>query len=836
MTTLDERTLYDAFARLIGPAPRQVVLHSALYPLRVEGDALKWPLLGALRRLTDNGHTLALPAFTFSFCRGQDFDPRRSPSETGLLADWLLELEGARRSPHPIYSFVMLGGQADAVLACPNRTTFGDDSCFDLFERENACLLTLGCGWDACTQFHRYEEEAQVPYRHYKDFSGTLVSPRKAQSVTARMFVRDFDLDPEPVNDFAVAVSRLREQGQISHAELGDATLEAVSCQDFAATCRDLLADDPYSFIEQPEPVRYALQQRQRRDTSPPLKLALLGGANLDLLKTAVERSLSEVIADRRIEVYTAPFGQAERELLTEGSALAKFEPDVLVFADRLEDLLKVDSLDLFTGPLAPAVEHYAALVQAARERFTAPVFALSFAALEQPAFGTADAEADDGVHRKIQEANHRLSDDLVDLAGVHLLDLDGEARRFQGDRTVDPRLWFLGRIPFSPAFSEALATRIAGMVLAATGRSLRLLVLDLDNTLWGGVLGEDGLAGLQLGGDYPGNAYRHFQQTLKRLGARGIALALASKNDEAEARRALAELPDMAIRETDLAAWRIDWQDKPGNLAAMAAELGLGLESIGFVDDNPAERARMRLALPAVKVIELPDDPARYAESLLATPYLECLTLTDEDRKRAKQYVARRASEQERQRFTRVEDFYSYLQPKLTIAPLLPSNAMRAEQLAMKTNQFNTTCQRYDRAELEALQAGGQGVYVIALEDRFSERENIGLAVVHWNGPTKGAANIACFLLSCRVLGRGVESGVLGWLAEAARRRGLAKLIGQVREQPRNQPARDVYAEHGFSTAGAPGFWALDLKTDALAVPSWITLVSEESEAEHAA
>ena len=233
-----------------------------------------------------------------------------------------------------------------------------------------------------------------------------------------------------------------------------------------------------------------------------------------------------------------------------------------------------------------------------------------------------------------------------------------------------DERLWFLGRFPFSAPFTEKFADRLAGLVLASLGKTARLLVLDLDNTLWGGVLGEDGIEGLALGGDFPGNAYRHFQSVLKELSARGIALAVVSKNDEKEAMAAINSLPAMLIREGDLAGWRIGWGDKSASVASLAEDLGLGLESIAFIDDNPAERARMRMALPDVKVIDLPDDPAGYARAVLESPYLACLSVTAEDRKRAKSYVQKRKLESDRGSFADEAAFLRHLQPRVQITP----------------------------------------------------------------------------------------------------------------------------------------------------------------------
>jgi FkbH-like protein len=257
-----------------------------------------------------------------------------------------------------------------------------------------------------------------------------------------------------------------------------------------------------------------------------------------------------------------------------------------------------------------------------------------------------------------------------------------------------------------------------------------------------------------------------------------------------------------MVLGESDFAAWRINWLPKWRNIESIAEELNLGLEHVLFVDDNPAEREQIRQMLPDVKVLELPADPALYTEALLSSPYLVCLAMTDEDRRRKSIYHAGAAREARRSSFASVEDFYASLGSRLHIQPLDEGNVCRAEQLAQKTNQFNATSRRYARRQLESLAnddpaAPGlrSGVYVVGLEDRFSERENIGLLIARWGQPHDGAVEIDSFLLSCRVLGRGIERG-----------------------------------DHGFVPGEVEGRWRLDLQSGFIEIPNWLTVVDHAS------
>jgi FkbH-like protein len=818
-----ERTILDALLPLIGETPRVVVLHSSLYPFRLTEAEFKWPLLRAIDSLLADGHTIAVPTFTFDFCKTGRFDPRQSRPETGQLGRMVMDLTAFRRTTHPIYSFAVAGPRADEVLACKSSTTFSPDSPFGLFDRENARLVMLGCGWEFCTQFHHYEEEAAVPYRFYKTFepaAGETAAP-------AKMFVRNLEIGAR--NEFSAALRDLEAKSAITRAQLGEGTVEAADCADFGAACRALLKADPYAFVASAPDMRQREANLARRAKNPPLRVAVLGSSNVDTLASTLRGKLEALVPDRNIQIHLAGYGQAVAEAMTPGSALDRFAPDFVFFVDRLEDIYQVASL-----PAAETLDHgkvdlYVDAVAACAERLKATVIAATFKSLQPAALNAADPGAPNAMAEFVLAANAALKVRLAQYTNAYLLDVESVVA---GATMSDERLWFLGRFPFSAPFTDKLAERLAGLALASLGKTARLLVLDLDNTLWGGVLGEDGVEGLALGGDFPGNAYRHFQGVLKALSARGIALAIVSKNDEKEAIAAINALPHMLIRESDLAGWRIGWGEKSASIAALADELGLGLESIAFIDDNPAERDRMRMALPDVKVIELPADPAGYARAVLESPYLACLNVTAEDRKRATSYVQKRKLESDRVAFADEAAFLRHLQPRVEIAPRDARNSQRVQQLIAKTNQFNTTLRRFTASELDAFEKAGGGVYVIALADRYSELENIGVIAIDWG---RERAVIDPFLLSCRILGRGVETAVLAWLVGEARARGIGQVIGKVIDAPRNEPARTVYRAHGFVAGKGPGEWIYETRNTALTVPDWVALRAQTREAVHA-
>ncbi|MEO5328423.1 MAG: HAD-IIIC family phosphatase [Magnetococcus sp. THC-1_WYH] len=822
---MNELQLYDAIARVLNDHDERIVIHSSLIHFRLPWKHLKWPLMGAFRRLIQQGRTLIIPSFTLSFCRGQPYHYLYSPSETGIVADWFMELYESRRSAHPIYSFVIAGPDRDRLLRQQGKTTWDPESLFGLFQKENVRFVMFGVGLDACTQIHYYEEEAQVPYRYYKPFQGLANFGSGQHETTAMMYARHIDSVGRV--QFGMVGERLLAKGLVDGHPWQGGSIQAYDCESLALVTRELIQSDPYVFMGSDRiKARYAVERKKQRQQSKPIKIALLGTHNLEFLKSALMAAMERGIQNQETIVTIPPVGQLYQEIIDPASTLAHFKPDFAFFTDRLEDVFKVHALVPGLDANLDAITLYLQMIQQFAKDYTGVVFVNEFIATTLPSEDSADGTNPHGVRALVEKANHLLHETLDAMEHIFLFNLQQVTCLFHGPEIFDPRLWFLGRFPYSQPFSISLAERYMGMVLAMTGRTTRMLILDLDNTLWGGVLGEEGPEGIQLGGDYPGNAFLHFQKTIIQLMQRGIALAVASKNDEGHALATMNSLKNMVIRQEHLATWRIDWNEKWSNVVEMAAEVGLGLEHLLFVDDNPVERERMRMNLPEVKVVDLPEDPARYAETLLAQPWLACVQLTREDRGRAHQYTAKLKIERERKNFTNHEEFCAFLEPELYIAPLGTENMARAVQLVHKTNQFNTTTRRFSQAELERMGLQNREVLVLGLKDRFSEFENIGLALIHWGDPTEDCITIDLFLLSCRVLGRGIESGFLAWLADRASRNNVKKILGLIIDSQRNAVVRDVFKNHGFAFDHAGGVWELTLGSSNQKMPKFMKII----------
>ena len=795
-----------------------LVIYSSLLHLGSRSQK-KHDYLAALNQLLLDGKTILLPSFTFSFCAGKNFNIELSKSETGILADWFMELDVSSRTRHPIYSFVVAGQYAHEIRALNNKTTFSEDSTFGWIEERNARIIMLGCDWRYCTQFHRYEEEANVPYRYYKNFESIVNYGDGEMSGSSLMFVREINTLPDHENDFSVAIQLLRKQGDFISLSLFDGKVESISCRSLAEVCRAQLDADIFSFIKEPRKVQYLLKQKKHKKS---IKLALLGSSNLEFLSKALMKVCTRYLDTYSVEIYTVPFGQLFNNIYNDSSTLYSFEPDVTIFIDRLEDVLHVNHLENFADKREKAeilVNEYINAIEKFLTKNNGLTIINNFI---QSSISLSNLSI------LIDDCNHILKDFVNKKDQISLFDLNNAGLREDNNARFDPRIWYMGRFPYSVSFTSSIAEAICGLVVSHLGLSARLVILDLDNTLWGGVLGEDGIGGIQIGGDYPGNAYVDFQRCLRQLSERGVALAICSKNHEGDVFSVFKERKEMVLKKKDFVSFRINWNLKTENIIHIVDELGLGLSNILFVDDNPVERELVKKFLPEVRVLELPDDPAFYIQALQKSPYLVSNGLTEEDRKRVKSYHARAEINQQRINYSDTHSFYASLEMCLHINCLSEKNLARAVQLVNKTNQFNATGLRFSAAALQNLVENGSAIYVIGLQDKYTELENIGVLIVDWKQDSKGIAGITNLLLSCRVLGRGVETGVLSWLHTVAKHRDINTVIANIRFQERNKPIHNLYCDHGYKKGSKTGEWILNLSKITPTTPDWINITSD--------
>ena len=427
-------------------------------------------------------------------------------------------------------------------------------------------------------------------------------------------------------------------------------------------------------------------------------------------------------------------------------------------------------------------VDFSAAILAAIRRRSTALIVWNGFELRPEPALGALDATSDLGQNRLIAGINDAIRAEAARRGGVVFADLNLCLARVGAAQYFDDRYWHVGRAPYTREALKAIAREIAKPLRASKGRNRKCLVLDCDNTLWGGIVGEDGLAGIVLGKDHPGSAFADFQKELLSLNARGVLLAIASKNNPEDVWEVFDRHPHMLLKRDHIAAWRIDWNRKADNIRAIADELNLGLDSLVFADDSDFEIQFVKNKLPEVAAILLPADrPYLYRRILAGCGLFDTISLTKEDEGRAAAYRAETSRRRLRDEATDIDGFYRSLDMEIDILPAGAETIARVAQLTQKTNQFNLTTRRYSEEDIRALVASRSAdVLCLRLRDRLGDSGLVGVAIVRRgaaNGAASATAEIDTFLLSCRVLGRGVEDALLAAAVAAARRHGPAAI-----------------------------------------------------------
>ena len=394
------------------------------------------------------------------------------------------------------------------------------------------------------------------------------------------------------------------------------------------------------------------------------------------------------------------------------------------------------------------------------------------------------------GAARALAAMNLRLAERLDASPTTFVLD----PTRWIAAGEFDPRLWYLGKVGFSREVFAAAAADLRAAIRGARGHARKLVVLDLDDTMWGGIVGDLGWQNLKLGGhDMVGEAHVDFQREVLALSKRGVALAVVSKNEESVALEAIRSHPEMIIRETDLVGWRINWRDKAQNIADLVKELNLGLQSVVFIDDNPIERARVREALPEVFVPEWPEDKTRYVAAFRALGCFDVPSLSAEDAARTRMYVEERKREELRAQVGSLDEWLLGLGTKVQFARLSASNLPRTAQLLNKTNQMNLRTRRLSETELmEWASAPNREIWAISVSDKLGAAGLTGILGLEWDG---ARCLITDYVLSCRVMGRRVEETLVWFAIERAKARGATRLEAHYLATPKNKPCLGLFS-----------------------------------------
>ena len=524
-------------------------------------------------------------------------------------------------------------------------------------------------------------------------------------------------------------------------------------------------------------------------------KIALLGSSTLSHLAPGIR-----VAGLRRgllLDIYEAPYGMYRQEVVDRQSGLYAFDPKVVLFALDAHHTAGADH-----GSGERAAEALRDLWTITKQSVACDVIQQTILPIFEPLLGNNEQRCPQSPLAMVHAANENLRK-FADAEGVQLLSLDWFAGRDGIANWYEPALWHRSKQEVHPRVSHLYGEQVGRLLGAIAGKSSKCLVLDLDNTLWGGVIGDDGLEGIVLGqGNAVGEAYCDFQRYARALTERGIILAVCSKNDEANAIEAFAKHPEMVLRQKDIACFVANWQDKAANLRAIAETLNIGLDSLVFADDNPAERGIIRRELPMVAVPELSDDPAEYAATIANGGYFEGFNVTDEDRERSSQYIANVERGKLRESVTDMAGYLASLKMELIWKPFDDVGLSRIVQLINKSNQFNLTTRRVVEADVRAMLDNPDYVTLqLRLKDCYGDNGVIAILIGHRSG---AHLSMHTWLMSCRVLGRQVEEATLNVLTDRARHAGITKIFGEYRPTAKNGMVRDHYMRLGFEPAGA--------------------------------
>ena len=530
------------------------------------------------------------------------------------------------------------------------------------------------------------------------------------------------------------------------------------------------------------------------------IRIAFVGSFSLN----GFEETIQVQCNDEKINclTYNSPYNQFTQEILNDNSNLYKFKPDItfLLIDNRviLEDSFYFSNINSknkkYTDEKINEIQN---LIQVFTQKSQSKIVMANFVIPTYTSLGIYESKIEYGIKEIILNLNKKLKQLSRNIDSLYIYDFNSFVTKFGEKNILDYKKMNYGDIKINFDIIPHLIYDFLGYVKPIQGLNKKCLVLDLDNTLWGNIIGEDGFEGIKMGPYPEGRSFVEFQKVIKSLSENGIILAINSKNNQNETMKVINEHPHMILREKDFSCIKINWNDKISNMKEIAKELNIGLDSIVFFDDDPINRELLRMSLPEVNTIELPKDPSIYAQILRDLNDFNTLKITKDDTERKKMY----SQEQNRQKLeSSTENLNEYLK-KLDIKIKIKLNdkfsISRISQLILKTNQFNLTTKRYQEEQIkEFVKDETMIVGCSEIEDKFGENGITNVFIIKTK-PNEWI--IDTFLLSCRIMGRGIEEGIIGKILEIAKNKGIKKITATFIPTEKNKPAENFLKNYGF-------------------------------------
>lgn len=565
----------------------------------------------------------------------------------------------------------------------------------------------------------------------------------------------------------------------------------------------------------------------------PSLKIAILRNFTVEPLLPALEGEV--YLAGFIPNIWVGNFDNVAFDAMSGESELDKFQPDFILVLNWLETISPtlttqfiLKSKREIDDEALRVRELYRDIEGSLRKRFSVPITITNFNFPMDSTLGVLDSQAPDYQFHTIQNLNLQILLDAKNLADIYILDI---AKIFAAEgflNSFDSRHWQMARSPLTQRAIIRVCNEFGILIKALRGKTKKCLVLDCDNTLWGGVIGEDGLGGIKLGTTFPGSCYKAFQEEILNLRERGVILALCSKNNEMDVLDVLNNHPEMLIKEWHIATWQINWDDKATNLQRLANELNIGLDSFVFVDDSEYEINLIRERLPQVATVHLKGNTSDYRSLLTSFRYFDSLAFTTEDRRKNEMYGEARIRDKLESESNSMEEYLKKLGIVATLGIPAISDIPRCSQLSLKTNQFNLTACRYSEGQISGLIADKYSdVFYMRVNDKVADLGLVGLAVVRYRGLE---AQVEAFMMSCRAIGRGAETALLAYIAKQSKNKhGSNYLSAKYLFTTKNESlVSNFYGKNGFdkvSQQEKDTDWVLNLSSSAIPYPEWIKI-----------
>ena len=540
--------------------------------------------------------------------------------------------------------------------------------------------------------------------------------------------------------------------------------------------------------------------EKGKKDTC--LKVAILRNITIDPIIHYIKYlCLNEGV---KLDVYMGEYNNIFQDILVPESLLYKKKPDIIIICLKLEMLSAKISNDFIVlnqneinEEIASILGNVNLMLSSIRNYSNSMVLVHNFEVPIYPCYGIYDYQNCSSQLNTLRKLNLQVVDIVTRHKNCYIVDIDVIQSYVGYKDFIDNRFWHIGMAPYSREAYIAIAKEYIKFIRAKLGINRKCLVLDCDNTLWGGIIGEDGIDGIKLGRSYPGSAYLEFQQSILDLYNRGVILVISSKNNKEDVLEVLNNHPDMVLREEHFAIIKADWNDKVSNIKEIADDLNIGLDSMVFVDDSDFETNMVNEYLPEVKVVTLPKDPTVYRDTLNSYGFFDSLVVSEEDGKRGKMYKVELGRKRLKSESISLENYFASLEMEIAIgAPdsfLIP----RVAQLTQRTSQFNLTTKRYLEADVERfVKSDNHEVKYLKLKDRFGDMGLVGVAILEYKNDM---ALIDSFLMSCRIIGRRVEDVLLRYCIECALGKGMQEIYGHYLKTKKNSQVSNFYQKRGF-------------------------------------